>query len=225
MDFYQKKLFHKISYKEYETIRICLSAREISFSAGEVICSFGKEEEKHVGILASGSASTIRYEMNGSRTILERLGPQDIFGEVLSFQNAFYESIFVVCDTQCRVLFFDYEHILRPCSKVCNGHQQLIHNMLQIISEKAILLGERVEVLSKRTIREKLLCYFSHLSRQFTLETVQIPFTMVDLADYLSVDRSAMSRELKRMKEDGLLTIDRRTVHLLSFDDMIRALS
>lgn len=215
MNFYQQHLFHRISFEEYESMRICLSARETSFSAGDTICCFGGEE-KRVGILAHGSASTVRYESNGSRTILERLGPQDIFGEVLSFQNAFFESIFVVCDQDCSVLFFNYEHILRPCSKVCPCHQQLIQNMLQIISEKAILLSQRVEVLSKRTIREKLLCYFFHLSRQFTQTTVEIPFTMVDLADYLSVDRSAMTRELKKMKDDGLLEIHRRTVHLLS---------
>lgn len=223
MEFYQKKLFHNISYEEYESMRVCLSAREVSFSAGETICSFG-DVVKHVGILASGSASTIRYEANGSRTILERLGTQDIFGEVLTFQNSFYESIFVVCDSDCRVLFFDYDHILLPCSKVCACHHQLIQNMLQIISDKAILLSERVEVLSKRTIREKLLCYFYHLSKQFTRQTFPLPFTMVDLADYLSVDRSAMTRELKRMKEDGLLTVEKRTVHLLSVDAVIELL-
>lgn len=224
MDFYQKKLFHKISYDEYESMRICLSARIMSFTAGETISSYGSEQ-KQVGILSSGSASTIRYEMNGSRTILERLGPQDIFGEVLSFQNALYESIFVVCDKECSIMFFDYDHILRPCAKVCSCHQQLIQNMLQIISEKAILLSERVEVLSKRSIREKLLCYFFHLSGQFSRPSVEIPFTMVDLADYLSVDRSAMTRELKRMKEDGLLSVEKHTVHLLSIVDMTNTLS
>ncbi len=224
MEYYQEKLFFNISREEFDHMRICLSAREMSFRSGETLLTFG-EGKKYVGILASGSASTVRFELNGSRTILERLGAQDIFGEVLSFQNTAFESISVICDEDCSVLFFDYDHILMPCSKVCSCHQQMIQNMLQIISEKAILLGERVEVLSKRTIREKLACYFFHLASKQKNETFQIPFTMVDLADYLSVDRSAMTRELKKMKDEGLITIERRSVRLLSVDNLLLSLS
>lgn len=82
-----------------------------------------------------------------------------------------------------------------------------------------------MEVLSKRTIREKLACYFFHLASKQKNETFQIPFTMVDLADYLSVDRSAMTRELKKMKDEGLITIERRSVRLLSVDNLLLSLS
>lgn len=224
MEYFQKHLFHNITYQEYESMRVCLAAKELSFTSGDTISRFG-EDKKYVGVLASGSASTVRYELNGSRTILERLGPQDIFGEVLSFQNTRHESVSVICDKSCRVLFFDYEHILSPCSKVCSCHQQLIQNMLQIISDKAILLGERVEVLSKRSIREKLTCYFFHLAEKAGSAEITIPFTMVDLADYLSVDRSAMTRELKKMKEEGNISMERRKVVLLSTDGLLASLS
>lgn len=224
MEYYQEKLFFKISKEEFASMRVCLSAREMTFHSGDTIASFGSGK-KHVGILASGLASTVRYELNGSRTILERLGPQDIFGEVFSFQNTQYESMSVICDKDCSVLFFDYDHILSPCSKVCPCHQQLIQNMLQIISEKAILLGERVEVLSKRSIREKLVCYFFHLAEKAGSNQLTIPFTMVDLADYLSVDRSAMTRELKKMKDSGLIAMEHRHVTLLSPDAIINSLS
>lgn len=223
MEYFQNQLFYNVSYKDYESMRICLAAREMSFSSGETICRFG-DDKKHVGILATGLASTVRYELNGSRTILERLGPHDIFGGVLSFQNTRHEYISAVCDKDCTVLFFDYDHILTPCSKVCPCHQQLIQNMLHVISEKAILLGERVEVLSKRTIREKLTCYFIHLAEKAGSTTVTIPFTMVDLADYLSVDRSAMTRELKKMKEEGNINLQRRSVTLLSTEGLLASL-
>lgn len=223
MEYFEKHLFYNITYQDYENMRVCLAARESEFTSGDTISRFGGER-KYVGILACGSASTIRYELNGSRTILERLGPQDIFGEVLSFQNTRHESVSVVCDQDCRVLFFDYDHIIRPCSRVCPCHQQLIQNMLQIISEKAILLGERVEVLSKRSIREKLACYFLHLAEKAGSEEAIIPFTMVDLADYLSVDRSAMTRELKKMKEEGNIALERRKVTLLSTDGLLASL-
>lgn len=215
MNYYQNKIFHNITFEEYESMRLCLSAREVSFHAGETICQFG-ETDRLVGIISHGSASTIRYETNGSRTILERLGVHDIFGEILSFQNTLYESVFVICDTDCHVMFFDYDHILRPCAKSCQSHHQMIQNMLQIISEKVLLLGERVDVLSKRSIREKLLCYFHRLSQKNDSPEFLLPFTMVDLADYLSVDRSAMSRELKKMKEENLISIQHKKIYLLS---------
>lgn len=224
MNYHQSLLFFHISCEDYESMKTCLSAREMSFRSGETICNFG-DQDQVVGLLASGSVSIVRYEPNGSRTILERLNAPDIFGEVLSFQNAAFESITVICQTDCRVMFFDYERILHPCQKGCQHHYQILRNMLCIISEKSILLSRRVEVLSKRTIRDKLFCYFMHLNHDTGSDTFELPFTMVDLADYLSVDRSAMSRELKRMKEEGLITMERRTVHLSSIDTILDSLS
>lgn len=224
MNFHQNQLFFQISYEDYESMKECLSARELTFHSGDTVCHFGSKNQL-VGLLASGSVSVIRYEPNGSRTILERLKAPDIFGEVLSFQNAAFESIVVICQTDCRIMFFDYQQILHPCHKTCPRHSQILRNMLCIISEKSILLSQRVEVLSKRTIRDKLFCYFLHLNHDTGSDTFELPFTMVDLADYLSVDRSAMSRELKRMREDGLITMEKRTVHLLSIDSILENLS
>lgn len=214
MEYFQKKLFYNISYEEYQSMLICLSARERRFQAGETIASFG-DSLKSVGILSSGMACVVRYESNGSRTILEHLGPQDIFGENLAFQNPSYDSIHVVCEEACEILFIDYRHITSPCAKACKCHHQLIQNMLLIISEKTVQLSERIEVLSKRSIREKLLCYFLQLSNQSASDSFRIPFTMMDLADYLSVDRSAMTRELKKLKEEGIIQLEKRVVTLL----------
>ena len=102
----------------------------------------------------------------------------------------------------------------RPCAKACTYHQQLIQNMLTLISEKAVDLSERVEVLSQRTIREKLICFFLQMAGRQKSESFTLPFTIVDLSDYLSIDRSAMTRELKRMKEEGLIEINRRNIRL-----------
>ncbi len=120
----------------------------------------------------------------------------------------------MVCDDPCDVLFINYDGISHPCTKACAFHQQLIQNMLTMISEKAVDLSERVEVLSQRTIREKLTCFFLQMAGRQKSESFTLPFTMVDLADYLSIDRSAMTRELKRMKEDGMIEINRRNIRL-----------
>ena len=101
-----------------------------------------------------------------------------------------------------------------PAPSPCAHHHQLTQNLLDLISERALNLSRRVEVLSQRTIREKLICYFMQLAAQAKASSFSLPFTMVDLADYLSIDRSAMTRELKRMKEEGLIEMDKRCVRL-----------
>ena len=125
-----------------------------------------------------------------------------------------HAAISVVCDSPCDILFIHYATIGSPCTKSCAHHHQLTQNLLDLISERALNLSRRVEVLSQRTIREKLICYFMQLAAQAKASSFSLPFTMVDLADYLSIDRSAMTRELKRMKEEGLIEMDKRCVRL-----------
>lgn len=213
-EYFQKKLFKDISIEEYKQLLSCLDGRTKEFKAGETICDY--EEGFHdIGIIGRGAASVVRYEYNGARTILERLGPQDIFGHLLSYKGSEQTGISVVCDTGCDVLFIHYATISSPCAKACSRHTQLTQNLLDLISERALNLSRRVEVLSQRTIREKLICYFLQLAANEKSPSFSLPFTMVDLADYLSIDRSAMTRELKRMKEEQIIELDRRSVRLL----------
>lgn len=212
-EYFQKNLFYNISLEEYKHLLSCLDARERHFTDEETICTY--DTFHSIGILGKGNALVVRYEINGARTILERLEPQDIFGHLLSaYQKNPLSGISVVSDGPCDVLFINYDGISRPCAKACTYHHQLIQNMLTLISEKAVDLSERVEVLSQRTIREKLTCYFLQLAGRVKSETFNLPFTMVDLADYLSIDRSAMTRELKRMKDEGIIEVNRRQIRI-----------
>lgn len=212
-EYFQKNLFYNISLEEYKHLLSCLDARERHFTDEETICTY--DTFHSIGILVKGNALVVRYEINGARTILERLEPQDIFGHLLSaYQKNPLSGISVVSDGPCDVLFINYDGISRPCAKACTYHHQLIQNMLTLISEKAVDLSERVEVLSQRTIREKLTCYFLQLAGRVKSETFNLPFTMVDLADYLSIDRSAMTRELKRMKDEGIIEVNRRQIRI-----------
>lgn len=212
-EYFQKNLFYNISLEEYKHLLSCLDAHERHFTDEETICTY--DTFHSIGILGKGNALVVRYEINGARTILERLEPQDIFGHLLSaYQKNPLSGISVVSDGPCDVLFINYDGISRPCAKACTYHHQLIQNMLTLISEKAVDLSERVEVLSQRTIREKLTCYFLQLAGRVKSETFNLPFTMVDLADYLSIDRSAMTRELKRMKDEGIIEVNRRQIRI-----------
>ena len=204
MDYSETLLFQCVSAHDCSRMLECMKAQKRSFYAGEEIYSFDTAR-KSVGILLNGQAAVVRYEYNGTRSILENLSPKSIFGEDLSFIPSGDSCIAVVCQTDCQVLFID----------ACSCHTQLIRNLLQLLSDKTRALSERVEVLSQRSIREKLMCYFMQLAAGKNSNTFELPFTMIDFADFLSVNRSAMIRELGKMKKDGLIQISRRTVTLL----------
>lgn len=214
-EYFQEKLFQNISLEEYKRLLICMGARTRRFTSGETICSYDADFQE-LGIIGKGSASVVRYEYNGARTILEKLGPQNLFGQIVSCDCGLSSGVYVVCDQPCEVLFLQYPKISSPCAKACSYHRQLIQNLLLLISEHSLELSRRVEVLSQRSIREKLMCFFRQIACRSHSTSFTLPFTMVDLADYLSVDRSAMTRELRRMKEEGLIRLEKKRVVLLS---------
>lgn len=204
-------LTNQIMEATYAQLIHCFQTVTRHFYAGETICRFG-ENHQSVGIIVSGSASIIRNETNGNRTILESLNANEIFGEILSFPTAEYESIYIVCQKDCEIIFFDYLQIMYPCPKICQNHCQLIQNLLIITSNRISHLNHRIELLTKRSIREKLICYFYQITADSAAHQASIPFTMSDLADYLCVDRSAMTRELKKLKNEDWIHIDKYTV-------------
>ena len=209
----ENQLFSGIPREQVEQMLPCLEASRREFSAGRLIYSY--QSGKTAAILLKGTASVVRYEANGSRTILESLGEGGIFGAGLDFHTESLGSVHVICDSSCQVLFLNYEKMIRPCRNACPRHLDLVQNILSILSRKSRLLGERVEVLSQRSIRDKLMCYFSQLAATQGASTFTLPFSMMDLADFLSVNRSAMVRELKSMREDGLVAVNRREITLL----------
>ena len=123
-------------------------------------------------------------------------------------------AVTVTAAEDCRVLFLNYERVLSRCENHCPHHARLEQNLMRIIMRKVQRLSERVEVLSRRSIREKLLCYFS-MQQVREGESFTLPFSLSRLAEYISVDRSAMMRELKKMKEEEFVTVDHGRVTLM----------
>lgn len=209
----KSNLFYNISEEEQLSMMNCFKTYTKDYSNGEIIC-FYSDDDKGIGIIESGSARVVHSLLNGSQTILEYLNVGDIFGQLFYFHGA-KENISVEASSKCTVRFIDYEHIVKRCSRACPHHSQLVHNILFMISEKTQRVCEHLEVLSQRSIRERLMTCFDILSSKADCNTFELPFTMTALADYLSVDRSAMSRELGKMKDEGLLIIDKRKITLL----------
>jgi CRP-like cAMP-binding protein len=214
MDYQQSKVFQGIGEEEFAQMVECFDAHERHFTPGQTICEYNQRSSQ-VGILKNGAASLIRIDVYGIRTILETLTEGDMFGEVLAFSGLSEDSTTVVCDKECTILFFEYSHITHPCSKNCDHHAMLLENMFRLISQKTMALSERIEVLSRRTIRDKLLCYFSLQATRQNSHTFELPFSVSALADYICSDRSAMMREMKHMRQSGLIEADGRKITLL----------
>ena len=208
-------LFQDISYEEYSRLLTCFQAVQKSFRSDDLIYDFSSPQNDAVGIVERGCAALIRIDEEGVATVMEELGPGGVFGRTLAFAGASGDSLQVVCRTPCDVLFIDYPHILKRCENACNHHSVLVQNMLRLMSDKAQALSQLVDVLSRRSIREKLLCYFRQLSERAGSNTFTLPFSLSTLADYIATDRSAMMRELKRLREEGAIRSDGRQFTLL----------
>ena len=207
-------IFSGITDQEKEHMFHCFSPVTKVFFEGETIMSYAHEIDK-VGILLSGRAHLSCIDYEGRHSILEQLEKNDIFGEVFTLPLEDFQ-YFVAADSACDVLFIDYAHIVKRCERACLHHSLLVQNMLRLMADKAQDLSQRIDVLSRRSIREKLLCYFRQLAEKEGSGTFTLPFSLSTLADYIATDRSAMMRELKRLREEGVLRSDGRRFTLCS---------
>lgn len=207
-------IFEGISYESYLLMIDCFSADQKCYRREDVAYNFEGGGDQ-VGILERGEASLIRIDEDGVSTVLENLTTGSVFGRSLAFSGGSGDSLEVVCRTACDVLYFDYPHILKRCEKACTHHSMLVQNMLRLITEKAQTLAERIDVLSRRSIREKLLCFFHQQVEKTGKKTFQLPFSLSMLADYIATDRSAMMREMKHLRDENLIQTDGREITLL----------
>ena len=191
----------------------CIKVQKKSFLPGTVITTY-MEKRKQICILLSGKAELIRYDYKGNKDIIEHFSPNDIFGEVFHHVNTNNE-LFVLATKKCEVLLFLYDDIRKKCKQNCSFHTTLISNLLELTLNNAILQNTRIEILSKRSIREKLLSYFNILSKKAYSKNIVLPFSLTNLADYLSVDRSAMMREIKNLIDEGFIAKDKNKIKLL----------
>lgn len=191
----------------------CIKVQKKTFLPGSVITTY-MEKRKQICILLEGRAELIRYDLKGNKDIIERFNKNAIFGEVFHHVNTNNE-LFVLATKKCEVLLFLYDDIRVKCRRNCGFHTTLVSNLLELILNNTISQNTRIEILSKRSIREKLLSYFNILSKKAYSKNIILPFSLTSLADYLSVDRSAMMREIKNLIDDGVISKDGNKIKLL----------
>ena len=191
----------------------CHRVQKKTFLKNEVITSYIQKRNQFC-ILVNGNADLVRYDLNGNRTIVEHFSKNDVFGEVF-YTVTTNNELLVEAREKCEVLFYIYDDIHNKCRNNCKFHQTLSEDLPELILSKVTSLNTRIELLTKRSIRDKLLGYFSMLSTRNLTKTFLLPFSLTDLADFLSIDRSAMMRELKLLKEDGFIEKNGNRITLL----------
>lgn len=209
-------LFDGIRPGEWERMLGCLGAVRRSYPAGEFILMAGQPAAR-VGVLLAGDAQVLREEYSGARTILAALAPGDLFAEAFACAGGGEQTlpVSVLAVSDCRVLLIDYRKIIEICPSACEFHTRLVRNMLAVLADKNLLLNRRLGHLSRRTTREKLLSYLSEEAALCGGGEFDIPFDRQGLADYLCVERSAMSAALSKLREEGLLETRRSHFRLL----------
>ena len=208
------RLFNGIGEEELEKMMKCLGAYTQSYAKGDFIYSMGDTIDTF-GMVLTGSVCAIREDFWGNRTLIFRLAPGELFGEAYSFARHEPLLTSIVADAPTTVLFMNIATFTRMCKNTCTFHRSLIENMLGEVAEKNLMLTRKIRHTSQRSTRDKLLSYLSEQAHAQGENHFTIPFNRQELADYLCVDRSAMSQELSKMKRDGLVDYERNSFTLL----------
>ncbi len=205
-------LFEGIGLDEFESMFNCLEARTEVFARDEILLLAGSRV-KFIGIILRGSVKVIKEDLGGNANILTELSASEAFAETFACAGISHSPVTIQATEECQVLFINYGKIINTCPASCVYHNKLIENMLNLLARKNLMLNNKIDILSKRTTRDKLLAFFDiyrGVAKKFT-----IPYNREELARYLCVDRSAMSNELSKMRSEGLINFRKNEFEIL----------
>lgn len=207
-------LFQGVEDNDLEAMLGCLGATDRKYKKNEVILLAGTKVTS-VGILVEGNAHITRDDAEGNHAILSELEKADLFAEAYVAAGSMEVPITVIATSDCRIVWIPFYKIVGSCSNACGFHRILVQNMMRVIAVKNIWMNEKMRILSCKTTKEKLMTYLSDYSERTGKNKFKIPFSRNELADFLSVDRSAMSRELSRLRDEGYLRYHKNEFELL----------
>lgn len=208
----EKSMFYKnTDEKKLKKLLISLQSNTLFYKSNQTI-AYSIGNRKIIGIIEEGSANLIRYDYDGKRDIIEEMNEGDIFSDLfLSTSNV---ELSVISTTDCKVTFIEYDDLIEEAKK-SETALVLVDNLIRLMANKLVKRNERIELLTTRSIRNKLLNYFELQAKKNNSKSFNLMYSYTDLADYLSVDRSAMMRELKNLKEDKLITDTNKKITIL----------
>ncbi len=201
-------LFEGIEEREITAMMDCLSAKTEKYRKEQSLLRTG-DATTLVGVVLSGRVHIIKEDFWGNRGILSEISAGQLFGETYAAVPSASAEVSVVAAEASEVLYLDIRRILTTCSASCAFHARLIRNLLAVTAQKNLLLTRKLAFMAQRTTKDKLLSYLSAESQRHKSSSFEIPFNRQQLADYLSVDRSAMSNELCKLRDAGILQFDK----------------
>ena len=222
MEFYEElkntKIFSSATEFECQAMVFCFKARFKTFNKNEQIISQGDKMEEVVLIL-KGSAIVQNIDNLGDISILMRLKPGHIYGLESAYAGEETYKDSLIAREKTLVMYMNKHRVITPCANKCKRHDIVVKHLMQMVARSNMKLLDKITHLSKKTIRDKLMSYFTTMARKKGTNYFELPYNKTELASYLSVDRSAMSSELTKMKEDGLIDFEKRQFRLLKRED------
>lgn len=200
----KNQLFSGIAQDELRSLMGCLSARIVSFSKGAPVFLEG-DPAGSIGFVLEGAVEIVHDDFYGSRSLLTVSEAGELFGEGFACAGIEVMPVSGYALRDCRLMWLSCRKMLTVCSNACRFHGVLIQNLLQVVAHKNLLLGQKIRIMSQKTTREKLMLYLLEQAKQKGSAEFTIPLSRQALADYLGVERSAMSAELSKLRNLGVL--------------------
>ncbi len=210
-------LFDDINKEDLILMLSCLKPKIMTYSRNDYITIAGKEFDS-VGIILEGEAIISKENAAGNRSVINIITPGEMFGEMVAFSKQSKWPATVQAKESCIVFFLSRGKIVGECEKMCKWHNTLIQNMLKIISERALMLNKKLEYLTIKSMRVKLCTYFLEQHKTNQSLTFLLPLKRNELADFLNVSRPSMSREMSKMRDDGIIDFYMTTVKIIDLE-------
>lgn len=186
----------------------CFQIKEKTFQKNEYIIQAGMPITD-ILLIEEGLAHIVEDDYWGNRTLIDCINSHNVFGIGYAYSPFSVYPVSLVAKKKTKILFIDATKVFTPCGKHCLHHQQLIQNAVAILANKNVGLIDKITHLSRRSTKDKILSFLSFYSKKVDSPDFYIPFDRQELADYLSVDRSALSKELGKLKQEGIIDFEK----------------
>jgi CRP-like cAMP-binding protein len=213
----QCALFEGIADNDMRAILQCMNPKIQTYKKNDYVTIAG-EEFSQVGVVLSGTVALTKETAAGSRVIIGLLGSGEMFGEMAAYSDKKTWPATVIAQINCTAMFFANDKIVGCCDNVCSSHKQLILNMLKIVSNRALMLNKKVEYLSLKSLRAKISTYLLEEYNKSGNKTFQLNLNRNELADFINVSRPSLSRELGKMRDEGLIDFHSTAVKIKDFE-------
>ncbi|MBR2950104.1 MAG: Crp/Fnr family transcriptional regulator [Lachnospiraceae bacterium] len=207
-------LFDGIAREHIQGMLFCLQAKVLTAVKNQTVFAEG-DIARYVGIVLSGAVMMVKEDYYGNRSVMGTLQPGELFGETFSCAALACLPVSVVASADSQIMLFDCRRVLNSCSNACEFHKQVIYNLLRVLAGKNLMLNRKIEIISRKTTREKLMAFLMDQAKINQSGRFTIPYDRQELADYLGVERSAMSAEIGKLCKEGVISCRKSCFELL----------